>query len=302
MVTWACYVWYGWKVGWQPAVGLVVLCNAATFLLAGIPDRFLVWIVSARRGYSALCGVVANGLLSMNEKKHAPSDVDGRVLRVSRRMSRHVLTTVAVAVLSLTVLGPPVQAQDNLSAQELADLRARAEAGDASAHYNLGVMYATGRGVPQDDAEAVAWYRLAAEQGEARAQYNLGTMYDTGEGVPQDFAEAVTWYRRAAEQSHASAQHNLGVMYYNGRGVPQDYVEAVAWFHRAAEQGVASAQNNLGVMYDTDKGVPQDNVEAHMWLNLAASRLSGADREQSVATRERVAERIEVDPGSWTVS
>ena len=34
-------------VGWQPAVGLVVLCNAATFLLAGIPDSFLVWIVSA---------------------------------------------------------------------------------------------------------------------------------------------------------------------------------------------------------------------------------------------------------------
>ena len=48
MVTWACYVWYGWKVGWQPAVGLVVLCNTATFLLAGIlPDSVLVWIVSA---------------------------------------------------------------------------------------------------------------------------------------------------------------------------------------------------------------------------------------------------------------
>ena len=31
------------------------------------------------RGYSALCGVVANGLLSMNEKKHAPGDGDGRV-------------------------------------------------------------------------------------------------------------------------------------------------------------------------------------------------------------------------------
>ena len=42
-----CYVWYGWKVGWQPAAGLVVLCNAATFLLARIPDSVLVWIVSA---------------------------------------------------------------------------------------------------------------------------------------------------------------------------------------------------------------------------------------------------------------
>ena len=46
-------------------------------------------------------------------------------------MSRHaVRATVAVAVLSLAVLGPPVQAQDKPSAQELADLRALAEAGD----------------------------------------------------------------------------------------------------------------------------------------------------------------------------
>ena len=46
-------------------------------------------------------------------------------------------------------------------------------------------MYATGEGVPQDDAEAVRWFRLAAEQGDARAQFNLGVRYDTGEGVPQ---------------------------------------------------------------------------------------------------------------------
>ena len=41
-----------------------------------------------------------------------------------------------------------------------------AEQGNASAQYNLGVMYANGRGVPQDYAEAMKWYRLAAEQGQ----------------------------------------------------------------------------------------------------------------------------------------
>ncbi len=69
-------------------------------------------------------------------------------------MSRHVRATVAVAVLSLAVLGPPVQAQDKPSAQELADLRARAEAGDATAQLDLGLMYGTGRGVPEDLAAA----------------------------------------------------------------------------------------------------------------------------------------------------
>ena len=63
-------------------------------------------------------------------------------------MSRHVLTTVAVGVLSLSVLGPPVQAQDNPSAQELADLSALAEAGATEAQYSIGVKYDTGEGVP----------------------------------------------------------------------------------------------------------------------------------------------------------
>ena len=105
-------------------------------------------------------------------------------------MSRHVRATVAVAVLSLAVLGPPVQAQDKPSAQELADLRARAEAGDATAQLDLGLMYGTGRGVPQDFAEAVGWYRKAAEQGTALAQFALGYAYANGRGVPEDLAAA----------------------------------------------------------------------------------------------------------------
>ena len=105
-------------------------------------------------------------------------------------MIRHaVLTIVAVAVLSLSVLGPPVQAQDKPSAQELADLRARAEVGQPEAQYTLGWMYENGLGVPEDDAEAVAWFHLAAEQGHAGAQRDLGFMYATGRSVPQDECE-----------------------------------------------------------------------------------------------------------------
>ena len=42
--------------------------------------------------------------------------------------------------------------------------------GDADAQFNLGFMYDNGRGVAQNDAEAVRWYRKAAEQGDAGAQ------------------------------------------------------------------------------------------------------------------------------------
>jgi hypothetical protein len=66
----------------------------------------------------------------------------------------------AVAVLVALAVGAPVQAQT----PEIDVLRVRAEAGDAAAQYNLGVMYATGEGVPQDYAEALLWYWLAAVQ------------------------------------------------------------------------------------------------------------------------------------------
>ena len=82
------------------------------------------------------------------------------------------------------------------------ELRARAQAGVPGAQFNLGVMYAEGRGVPQDEAAAVYWYRLAAEQGLAEAQLNLGDMYAEGRGVSQDEAEAARWYRLAAAQGY----------------------------------------------------------------------------------------------------
>jgi TPR repeat protein len=55
--------------------------------------------------------------------------------------------------------------------------------------------------VQEDDVEAVKWFRLAAEQGDASAQYNLGVMYTNGEGVPKDDVTAARWYRLAAALS-----------------------------------------------------------------------------------------------------
>ena len=140
---------------------------------------------------------------------------------------------VPVVILGLALLSAPIDAQVGI-----ADIRARAERGDADAQLLLGVLYAEGRGVPQDEAEAARWYRLAAESDEAGAVVgSLG-------------------------QGNADAQFSLGVLYAESRGVPQDYVEAVRWFRRAAEQGYARAQAHLGVMYDYGQGVPEDDAEA----------------------------------------
>ena len=123
----------------------------------------------------------------------------------------------------------------------LVDLRRRAQHGDAKAQFDLGVSCRFGLGVPQSDAEAVAWYRKAAAQGYAKAQYNLGVCCDLGRGLPKDPVQAAGWYRQAAEQGLAKAQYNLGVDCKYGQGVPKDPVEACAWLDLADEGGVAAA-------------------------------------------------------------
>ncbi|HHF6559516.1 TPA: tetratricopeptide repeat protein, partial [Haemophilus influenzae] len=70
---------------------------------------------------------------------------------------------------------PEQQFQQGLTAYEQSDYQTAfklwlpmAEQGDANVQFNLGVMYAEGQGVKQDDVEAVKWFRKAAEQGHAK--------------------------------------------------------------------------------------------------------------------------------------
>jgi hypothetical protein len=101
----------------------------------------------------------------------------------------------------------------------------------------LGVIYATGDGVKQDNVQAVAWFRKAAEQGEATAQYNLGLMYAKGQGVAKDYAQAFDWWRKSAVQGNADAQFKLAVVYHNGQGAAKDEVFALANATIAARNG-----------------------------------------------------------------
>ena len=160
----------------------------------------------------------------------------------------------------------------------IAEVRAKAEVGDAEAQEELGNMYYWGRGVPEDNAQARRWYRKAvasyrkaAEAGDAPAQFNLGNMYYSGRGVPQNYATAVSWYRKAAQQGNAKAQTALGWMYDKGEGVPKNYATAMSWYRKAAQQGNAEAQFKLGYMY-AFRGVPKNLVNAYMWANLAAAQ------------------------------
>lgn len=81
---------------------------------------------------------------------------------------------------------------------ELQDLRKRANGGDAAAQCQLGMAYADGNGVAQNQAAAANWFRKAAEQGDATAELRMGNCYLDGKGVGKDVDEAIKWFAKAA--------------------------------------------------------------------------------------------------------
>jgi clan AA aspartic protease (TIGR02281 family) len=145
-------------------------------------------------------------------------------------------------------------------------LRPLANNGNAQAskaQYYLGLMYANGQGVSQDDATAVIWYRKAAAKEYRDAENNLGFMYEAGRGVLQDFVTAVWWYRKAANHDDALAQGNLGLMYAAGKGVPLDYILAYTWLNLAAAKGNKNAEQNRNKI--AAKMSPAQITEAQKW-------------------------------------
>lgn len=69
-------------------------------------------------------------------------------------------------------------------------------------------------------ADEISDLTARAEAGEAKAQFSLALLYDKGEGVLQDFRQAVVWYTKAAEQDNEAAQFFLGEKYFMGEGIP----------------------------------------------------------------------------------
>ncbi|MGA2960939.1 MAG: RodZ domain-containing protein [Candidatus Korobacteraceae bacterium] len=182
------------------------------------------------------------------------------------------------------------------AAQNIDELKRRAQQGDSSAQTSLGMKYQNGEGVQKDYAEAARWFRKAAEQGNASGQNNLGVMYLSGRGVAKNNAEAVHWFHKAADQGSSMGQYNLGVMYRNGRGVPRDDTEALRWYRKAADQGNKFGQDSLGWAYENGRGVPQDLSLALYWYNKAAEQ--GHEPSKQAIRRINVAGGAPSAPGT----
>jgi TPR repeat protein len=141
--------------------------------------------------------------------------------------------------------------------------------GNATAQYNLGVMYYYGAGVKQDYQKAFEWYSKAAEQGDIYAPYAyaLAGMYYDGKGVKQDLSKAFEWYEKAAK--HGYGAQALISCYDKNMKAPQEHFNKCL---SLAEQGNAQAQYAVGALYVQELGVEKDLQKAYEWISKAAAQ------------------------------
>jgi len=76
-----------------------------------------------------------------------------------------------------------------------------------------------GEGVPRDPVRAAALYCEASRLGDAEAQFNLGWMYANGRGIARDNRMASLFFGMAAEQGHEYAKNMLAFVGPSGSTV-----------------------------------------------------------------------------------
>ncbi|KAK1929476.1 Protein sel-1 1 [Phytophthora citrophthora] len=130
--------------------------------------------------------------------------------------------------------------------------------------------------VAADHGLAAQYFRQAADAGDALAQANYGMLLANGMGVDQDVPQALVYFNRAARQNQAFAFHGLGVLYFTGNGVSQNVTRALEYFEEAIELGYAESHSFLGSAYlHGNGGVPIDYKEAFSHFQAAVDGTSG---------------------------
>lgn len=197
-----------------------------------------------------------------------------------------VLLLLAVGVLvGITAWFALEQPAVTPSAQTNSSLpHASAAAGDADAQLKLGLRYAEGDGVIQNQKEAAKWFELAARQGKTDAQYHYGLALLRGRGVVQDYRAAFSWIEKAAQRGHAKAQFDLGELYRYGTGTAVDKPRAYLWFNLAAAQGVeaaAKARDSLVWQLKPEQLAAMQEEARRMSLSTAAAHPAPSTPEVS---------------------
>ena len=234
----AFYWWGSWRARRkQKKLSSINPKEAASLLDSNIDDQHADLLNAFLK--KAPASDIQEFILNINGQseyvQRAKTALDVRIAENSEINSRRILyLTVALVVLTVALLAFPFLQMITSKNHKVV----KAVANDG----NISIVTPTAENEFDKD-------KKLAENGNPEAQDKLGYYYEFGKGVAEDDAEAVNWYRKSADQNYTDAQWWFGYCYQYGsiRSVlPKDATEAVKWYQKAAEQKYAPAQCILG--------------------------------------------------------
>jgi TPR repeat protein len=167
-------------------------------------------------------------------------------------------------------------------------IAAAAEAGEAWAMMEMGVRLSQMRGAysfaTEDHVEAANWFHRAAEAGDPAAHFFLGRLYLTGKGVKKDNQTAQRWFVKARQLAElpqtngvrkglaSAASIELSRMCFNQWITDAKPEHGLVFLKDAAKHGSLHAMAQLGMLYEQGQHVEKDLETAKSWYRLAAER------------------------------
>ena len=131
-------------------------------------------------------------------------------LPLIRSAADNGLAAAQYRLAKLYEVGEGVQ-EDEITARRLTERAARS--GNRIAMHDLALYYAEGRGgLDLDMVTAAKWFEKAAERGVVDSQFNLGVLFESGQGLPQNLTDAFVWYSIAAKQGDQLAAQRIEVL------------------------------------------------------------------------------------------
>ena len=101
--------------------------------------------------------------------------------------------------------------KDATTARQLTERAARG--GNRIAMHDLALYHAEGRGgVDVQMPVAAKWFEKAAQRGVVDSQFNLGVLFESGQGLPQDMESALVWYSIGGAQGDQMAAGRVAVL------------------------------------------------------------------------------------------
>lgn len=156
------------------------------------------------------------------------------------------------------------------SAQNIAELKDKAEAGDVESITELGIGYILGEGVSQDTYKGMSLLKKSAALGESWAQYTLGIIYRDGKLVEQDYQKAFGYFQTASV-SEEKALIALGELYEWGKGVDKDKTKALETYAQARERGYKMGCVKMADLYRIGFNGERDLEKAFGLISEAAA-------------------------------